>query len=233
MCVRFQSHAGRERTPLLPDWQRESVPPLYFLLPLFLSAAASCHAPRRCQGRGVGSQSRRLNRRKRARARESVCLPTGLGQAGLRVWKTAQQERGVKPPGGSASHVPYRDLLIKFLAAVDHLTESHGAARRGKVAVERRDAATMSRESLFPARSPWRSRPRGCNCLWYCWCCRVRGRCDPRSLARHSRYLCLCYCFCLARCFHKANRHLMNGPRAFSSSPPSLILSKGDSRTFI
>lgn len=95
----LHSHAGRERTPLLPDWQRESVPPLYFLLPLFLSAAASCHAPRRCQGRGVGSQSRRLNRRKRARGRASVCLPTGLGQGGLRVWKTARQERGVKPLG--------------------------------------------------------------------------------------------------------------------------------------
>lgn len=61
--------------------------------------------------------------------------------------------------GRSASHVSYRNLLIKFLAAVDHLTESCGAARRGKVAVERWDAATMSRESLFPACSPWRSRP--------------------------------------------------------------------------
>lgn len=30
---------------------------------------------------------------------------------------------------------------------------------------------------------------------FYCWCYKVRGRCDPRSLARHSCYLSFYYCF--------------------------------------
>lgn len=108
--------------PLLRDWQWESVPPLYFLLPLFLSAPASCHAPRRRQGRGVGSQSRRLNQRKRAQATECACLPTGQG--GFVCLENSAERTRCEAAGRLASHVSYRNLLFKFLAAVDHLTES-------------------------------------------------------------------------------------------------------------
>ena len=76
MCV---STVQEGRASLVPDWQWESVPPLYFLFPLFLSAATSCPAPRCRQGH-VGFRNGELNHRKphrakvRARVRVSVSV---------------------------------------------------------------------------------------------------------------------------------------------------------------
>lgn len=120
MCVCLRA-TQEGRTSLVPDWQRGSVPPLYFRLPLFLSAATSCPAPRRRQG-CVGSQSHGLNHRKRHQSRMYVCVCVAEGEfvclqnnIDKLCWEEAEF---------STSRISYRSLLIEFLAAVGHCGES-------------------------------------------------------------------------------------------------------------
>lgn len=62
----------------------------------------------------------------------------GAGRGWFACLENSGERTRCEAAGRSASHVSYRNLLFKFLAAVDHLAES----RKG--AVERLDAATMS-----------------------------------------------------------------------------------------